>query len=71
MNEHEDEILFHIDYTRFIEYNFNIQEMLIILMLLDGYSITEISERNALCRVHTTRLVKRIREKFSSFLGFT
>lgn len=64
----EDEILFKVDYERFIEYQFSFEELLIILMIIDGYNITEISLRTNKSRRHTTRVTSAIRAKFLNFL---
>ena len=69
-NSNEEEEIFKIDYRKFIELNFEFKEMLIIFLLLDGYNVSEISERNALSRVHTTRLIKGIRKKFKKYYRF-
>ena len=67
-NAAEDNILFRVDYERFLEYQFTFQEMLIVLLIIDGYDITEIAERNGYSRRQVTRILKVIRAKFEKFL---
>jgi predicted DNA-binding protein YlxM (UPF0122 family) len=64
----ENEILFRVDYEKFVEYQFTFGEMLLILLMLDGYSIVEMAEKGGVSRRQIHTRVKIIREKIKKFL---
>jgi len=65
----EDQMLFDIDFERFIQYNLEFRELIVSQMLVSGYTIVDIAKFQGVSRRSITRVVKELREKFRNFLG--
>lgn len=64
----EDNILFEIDFERFVEYNLDIREMIVSKMLIEGYTIVNIAKHQRVSRRCITKVVTHLRDKFRQFL---
>lgn len=65
----EENMLFEIDFERFIEENLDFRELLVSQMRVSGYSVVEIAKYQGVSRRCITRVVTNLREKFRKFLA--
>jgi len=65
----EDNMLFEIDFERFIQENLDFRELLVSQMLVSGYTVADIARYQGVSRRYITRVVTNLREKFRDFLG--
>jgi len=65
----EDNMLFEIDFERFIQENLGFRELLVSQMLVSGYTVADIARYQGVSRRYITRVVTNLREKFREFLG--